>query len=162
MVGSICSRISQKLHACLIALACLWLVVVFAMSHGFTPCINDNVSAVSVWKENVIEAPLNLQITSNLNKCNQLYFCKFNNQVIEKFCCVLRDFNENIWLFYKPVFKDREVSKFYFKQQSCSVYYDVFKFIFCIKSGCKRSVESLSLLSYGTSVNSLSFLYYCF
>ena len=79
MSGSICLRISQQLLACLATLAFLCLVVVFAMLQDFTPCINDNVSAVSVWKEKVIEAPLNLKVTNHLNKCNLLNFDWFYN-----------------------------------------------------------------------------------
>ena len=79
MVGSICLRISQPLLACLATVACFCLVVVFAMSQGFTPCINGNVSAVLVWKEKVIEAPLNLKVISHLNKGNLINFDQFNN-----------------------------------------------------------------------------------
>ena len=114
-----------------------------------------------------------------MSKCNLINFDQFYNQVIKVYFCVFRDFCKHFWLFHKPVFKKREFSKLYFNFQSCSVCYDVFQFIFCIKPGCKHyvgtSVNSLSVLHdvfkfifciksgckyYGTSVNSLSVLHY--
>ena len=152
MAGSICLRTSQQLLACLTTLACFCLVVVFAMSRVFTSCINDCISAVSVWKEKVVETPLYFKVTSLMSECNLINFDLFYNQVIKKYFCVFGNFCKHFWLFHKPVFKKRELSKLYFNFQSCSVCYDLFKFIFCIKSGCKYYV--------GTFVNSLLVLYY--